>query len=205
MTLHLQDLKWNTIHQVSNDYAPAKHNLILPRIFLKGTCILVPECANVPLVGNGFCNDETNNAECNYDDGDCCGNVNTDYCLDCACYNQQTCEGGDHPLVGNGYCNDQTNTFDCNYDGGDCCGTCINFEYCTECQCLSGFEGYLVMHDFIGNGYCNDETNNEECMFDGGDCCGFDEYGDGDYDDYYDFEADISLCTECTCHGMYKI
>ena len=24
-------------------------------------------------VGDGVCNDETNNAECNYDGGDCCG------------------------------------------------------------------------------------------------------------------------------------
>ena len=28
-------------------------------------------CQNSELVGNGFCNDETNNAECNYDGGDC--------------------------------------------------------------------------------------------------------------------------------------
>ena len=34
---------------------------------------LVPDCDNVALVGNGFCNDETNIADCNYDGGDCCG------------------------------------------------------------------------------------------------------------------------------------
>ena len=28
--------------------------------------------ANVTLIGDGFCNDETNNADCNYDGGDCC-------------------------------------------------------------------------------------------------------------------------------------
>ena len=37
------------------------------------------------MVGNGFCGDATNIAECNYDGGDCCVNVNTDYCSDCNC------------------------------------------------------------------------------------------------------------------------
>ena len=46
---------------------------------------LVPGCDSVALVGNGFCNDETNNADCNYDGGDCCVNVNTDSCTDCNC------------------------------------------------------------------------------------------------------------------------
>ena len=46
----------------------------------------VPGCDNVALVGNGFCNDETNNPDCNYDGGDCClMNVNTDSCSDCNC------------------------------------------------------------------------------------------------------------------------
>ena len=30
-------------------------------------------CDNVVLVGNGFCNNETNIAACNYDSGECCG------------------------------------------------------------------------------------------------------------------------------------
>ena len=38
-----------------------------------------------PLVGNGFCNDNTNIVECDYDGGDCCVNVNTDSCSDCNC------------------------------------------------------------------------------------------------------------------------
>ena len=28
---------------------------------------------NVALVGNGFCEEETNISECNFDGGDCCG------------------------------------------------------------------------------------------------------------------------------------
>ena len=41
-----------------------------------------------PLVGDGFCNDETNNAGCNFDGGDCCFNVNSDVCSECICYCQ---------------------------------------------------------------------------------------------------------------------
>ena len=33
----------------------------------------IPGCVNVALVHNGFCNNETNIAECVYDGGDCCG------------------------------------------------------------------------------------------------------------------------------------
>ena len=38
-------------------------------------CHLIETCAAGyhPLVGNGFCNDDTNIAECDYDGGDCCG------------------------------------------------------------------------------------------------------------------------------------
>merc|ERR1711884_27389 len=36
--------------------------------------------------GDGFCDDENNNAGCAYDGGDCCGtNVNTTYCTECKC------------------------------------------------------------------------------------------------------------------------
>lgn len=38
-----------------------------------------------PLVGDGLCHDEINNADCNYDGGDCCVNVNTDQCSECKC------------------------------------------------------------------------------------------------------------------------
>ena len=39
------------------------------------------------LIGNGLCNDEVNNAECDYDGGDCCGAcVSTEYCTECVCH-----------------------------------------------------------------------------------------------------------------------
>ena len=69
-----------------------------------------------PLVGDGYCQDETNNADCKYDGGDCCWNSD---------------------LVANGYCNDETNNAACMYDGGDCCVN-VNTDNCLECQCLGG-------------------------------------------------------------------
>ena len=119
---------------------------------------LVPGCDNIALVGNGFCNDNTNNADCNYDGGDCCVvNANTTHCSDCACHFLRTCAAGYHPLVGNGFCNDDTNIAECDYDGGDCCS---NSEFVAN--------GFTNM---VGDGICHDETNHLGCNCDGGDCC----------------------------------
>ena len=44
------------------------------------------DCAHGDLVRNGYCNDQTNNAECNFDAGDCCGPcANMEQCSDCQC------------------------------------------------------------------------------------------------------------------------
>ena len=44
------------------------------------------DCSNPEVLGNGYCNDETNNADCNYDGGDCClSSPITDLCSECAC------------------------------------------------------------------------------------------------------------------------
>ena len=104
------------------------------------------------MVGNGFCNDETNTANCNYDGGDCCGvNTTTNFCSECECHLNGTCVAGYHPLVGNGVCNNDTNIAECHYDGGDCC-TIPNIT-------------------MLGDAICHDETNHPECDYDGGDCC----------------------------------
>ena len=46
---------------------------------------LISDCLDV--VGNGYCNDETNSLECNYDGGDCClgSGLDTQYCTECQC------------------------------------------------------------------------------------------------------------------------
>ena len=76
------------------------------------------------MIGNGYCNDEPNNADCNYDGGDCCKLIfNLDHCTECICHHQVTCVGGvNHEWVNNGICNDETNNTECNFDGGDCEG-----------------------------------------------------------------------------------
>ena len=49
------------------------------------------DCAHGSLIENGFCNDQSNNALCIYDGGDCCGEcVNTDNCLNCVCHAEST-------------------------------------------------------------------------------------------------------------------
>ena len=88
------------------------------------------------LMGDGFCNDEINNAACNYDGGDCCGyNFNSTYCSECLCHIPETCAAGYHPFVEDGFCNDETNNAACNYDDGDCCGYNVNNSECSECLC----------------------------------------------------------------------
>ena len=102
------------------------------------------------MVGNGVCEDETNNQDCNYDGGDCCVvNANTVSCSECVCHLIATCAAGYHSLVGNGFCNDDTNIAECNYDGGDCCPN----------------------PNMVGDAICHADTNHLGCNFDGGDCC----------------------------------
>jgi hypothetical protein len=101
-----------------------------------------------PLVGNGFCDDDTNIAECDYDGGDCCGCVITEHCEDCACLGNITNGEITNPFVGNSFCNDETNNPNCNYDGGDCCVN-INTDSCSDCNCLGS--GVITSPGFPGN------------------------------------------------------
>ena len=176
--------------------------------------ILVPGCDKTALVGNGLCNDETNNADCNYDGGDCCAiNANQTTCFDCACHTIETCVAGYHPLVVNGFCNDETNIVECDYDGGDCCGYNINSEHCTECNCFhqeTCLAGLTLA--FVGDGVCNDETNISECEYDGFDCCpNLHMVGDGICNDESNqpgcnhdggdccVNVNTDSCSECNC------
>ena len=94
-------------------------------------------------IGDGNCDDETNNEDCLFDGGDCCGpNVNKDFCTLCVCYEDLKCDAP-MELIRNGFCNDESNKEGCNYDGGDCCGACVNTEQCTECVCHEGGQPVL--------------------------------------------------------------
>ena len=95
------------------------------------------DCPYLELIGDSYCNDESNNANCNYDGGDCCVNINTDYCSDCTCFHFENCVVGFIPdVVGDGFCNDETNNVNCYYDLGDCCGYNVNNDLCSNCTCL---------------------------------------------------------------------
>ena len=48
--------------------------------------IPVTDCIQFTMANDGYCNDETNIANCNYDGGDCCLlNSNIDQCSECLC------------------------------------------------------------------------------------------------------------------------
>ena len=88
------------------------------------------------MVGDGYCHDEANNADCDYDGGDCCGScVVKKYCSECECLGGVTGNGVSSPTVGDGFCHDENNNADCNYDGGDCCLSSQNTDHCSECVC----------------------------------------------------------------------
>ena len=85
------------------------------------------------MIGDGYCNDETNNIHCAFDGGDCCYVcVSTSFCDDCKCLTGNAREEINYPLIGDGYCHDETNNVDCNYDGGDCCGSCVLTQHCSR-------------------------------------------------------------------------
>ena len=49
-------------------------------------CIPACESSNPHWSGDSWCDDETNNAGCGFDGGDCCGpDVKTSQCSDCEC------------------------------------------------------------------------------------------------------------------------
>ena len=149
--------------------------------------VIVPGCKWPRLIGDGYCNDETNNLHCNFDGGDCCYScVSTLFCLDCECLTGDDGENDNTVLSGDGYCHDDLNTLICIYDGGDCCGSCINTDFCTNCTCKDDMFGNGVSNALIGNGFCNDETNHLDCDYDGGDCCLH--------------SANFNECSECICH-----
>ena len=149
------------------------------------------DCRHTSMVGDGYCNDEANIPECEYDGGDCCGPcIVTDYCFECECLNTFNYDFGlsstINPLIRNGFCNDETNNENCFFDGGDCCGPCVVKLHCSECQCLSD-ETICnpIFYRFLRDGKCHDLLNIAACNFDGGDCCGP--------------NVDRRFCTECAC------
>ena len=51
------------------------------------SCQIGCESDKTNWIGDGYCDDVTNNVGCLFDGGDCCGtNVNTQYCDNCQCH-----------------------------------------------------------------------------------------------------------------------
>ena len=51
------------------------------------TTPIFDSCADKGDVGDGYCDDNSNNADCEFDGGDCClDTVITDYCTECICH-----------------------------------------------------------------------------------------------------------------------
>ena len=54
--------------------------------FLSFFSILFLGCEKPAYVNDGYCDDNNNNGDCNFDGGDCCGEaVKKDYCKECKC------------------------------------------------------------------------------------------------------------------------
>ena len=101
----------------------------------------------IELVGDGYCNDETNNIHCNFDGGDCCYFcLITNFCSDCLCLTEGFGDHINNPLIGDGFCHDVTNNADCSFDHGDCCLSNLNTKYCSECICSNN--GVITSPDF---------------------------------------------------------
>ena len=66
-------------------------------ITLKTIFLFLVGCAQPSWKGDGICDDNNNNKECEYDGGDCCGsNVNTTFCNQCQCLEDEGIPEGDH-------------------------------------------------------------------------------------------------------------
>merc|ERR1712159_7453 len=168
-------------------------------------------CGAPSYKGDGNCDDNNNNAGCEYDGGDCCaksvqgGKVQTKYCKQCKCIDPDN-QGPAGPKCGlpdykgDGNCDDENNNKGCAYDGGDCCpktvaGSVVKTKYCKKCKCIDpdnqGPAGPKCgVPDYKGAGNCDDENNNKGCAYDGGDCCPKSVEGG---------EVKTKYCKQCKC------
>ena len=176
-------------------------------------------CLVEPLVGDGYCDDEANNAECDYDLDDCCQlESDRNSCTNCTCLvdNDQLvkiqddfCQTPYDALnydLGDGFCDLDLNTKEYFFDIGDCClqdricvkdelvGTFTYFTYIkTEVTCPDNpcieSNQYCIEHE-LGDGICQDHNNGPYCDYDLGDCCS----GSGEGFDH---------CCTCACRHYH--
>ena len=147
------------------------------------------------LINDGFCDDEANTEECNFDFGDCCDWRNDfSNCQDCFCYTEpinytNKCgknwyEHGTFPhneFLGNGHCDLHLNTVDFFFDAGDCClDKSEDNVFCIKS------DRYCIQNE-IGDGVCQDHNNSPLCDYDLGDCC------------FPPKELNKNFCCDCSC------
>ena len=154
--------------------------------------------------GDNFCDDENNNAGCEWDGGDCCGDdVKENYCTACECLDPaKQCTGtcGSPHWKGDNWCDDENNNCGCEWDGGDCCGDDVKTNYCKDCLCLdpnatsttttttpAPCTGTCYNSSWKDDKWCDDGNNNCGCDWDGGACCGD--------------NVNTFYCTKCECLG----
>jgi len=151
-----------------------------------GTSGPAPVCCIDNWIGDNFCDDQNNNAECGFDGGDCCqeeaGEGWDNYCSECLCIEiPDTTDGPtEEPTEGP-------------TEGPTEVPTEVPTDGPTEGPTVGPTEGPTegpgdCIEEWIGDSLCDDENNNSECGFDGGDCCQ-EEPGDG-WDNY---------CQICEC------
>lgn len=107
---------------------------------------------NSSKIGNGSCDVDLNNAECNYDGGDC------------ARFNSlfPNCISRHPDRLFNHWCDLELNNEQCGYDNG----ACKEFNEKYKGKCVVDYPSLL------GNGVCDEsgDYNTKECGWDGGDC-----------------------------------
>ena len=138
-------------------------------------------CPVWSLVGDGYCDDEANTPECEYDFNECCEAENDrSLCQNCTCYlseikteeyKKEFCQ---NPLcrLGDGYCDLNYNKGQYFFDIGDCCLDVDQTGYSyphIHANCIKS--NNFCIPEELGDGICQDNNNGPYCDYDMGDCC----------------------------------
>ena len=109
--------------------------------------------------GDNYCDDENNNANCDYDGGDCCGdNVDTSYCTQCQC-------------IDPAFTTTSTTTVTTSTSSAASYYEAEGLESKESTHHKVAIEPMLCPgYNSIGNGICDQANDNLVCYFDGGDC-----------------------------------
>ena len=168
-------------------------------------------CKMVDFIGDGFCDEETNNELCDFDNGDCC-DLNNDrtLCPECFCYTSKIdlgdCSDYNYEctfpftlyfgVIDDGICDDYLNKKQCYFDGGDCCLDDKDESICNDCTCIQS--NLTCVQDELGDGICQDYNNFSACDYDLDDCCP------------EQFTPPLKLreqndCCDCSCKHKYYL